>query len=74
MSVTLIDQYNEIVGAPVSPFATQDELDQIGHLLDEMERVEVYMESDSCTSDEYDECHLERLFLADQLDYLIAKV
>lgn len=71
---TLFTEYKEIVGAPTSLQASQEHLDRIGHYLDEMERVEAYMESSQCSQAEYLDCESERLFLCDQLDALIEDV
>lgn len=71
---SLISEYNEIVGSPTPTQAPQEHLDLIGHYLDEMERVEAYMDSDQCTRQEYEDCESERLFLCDQLDALIETV
>lgn len=71
---SLISEYNEIIGDPQPVFATQEHLDQIGVYLDEMERIEAYMDSDKCTRDEYADCESERLYLCDRLDALMEYV
>lgn len=71
---TLIQEYNEIIGEPVSLGATQQDLDTIGLYLDELERVEIYMESSSCTREEYADCEVERLHLVDIIDMMVQKV
>jgi hypothetical protein len=71
---SLISEYNAIIGQPTQVCATQDQLDQIGLYLDEMERIEAYMDSDKCTRDEYADCESERLYLCDRLDALMEYV
>ena len=54
--------------------ASQEHLDEIGHLLDNLERVEIYMESPQCTRDEYDDCKLERDSLVDRIHLMCEDV
>lgn len=68
---TLIESYNEIVGPPRPPHATQEELDQLGHLLDRLELVEAYTDSSSCTYEENEECQVEIRTLCDRIDVLM---
>ena len=72
--MNLIKEYNELMGVSAPIFATQIELDEIGQLLDEMERVEAYMDASKCTRDEYADCEAERLSLCDRLDVLLERV
>ena len=55
------------VALPV--YASQEVLDEVGHILDELERVEVYMNSSHCSLDEYADCEQEVDRLTDQLNY-----
>ena len=71
---SLISEYNALLGPGVQVCATQDQLDQIGLYLDEMERIEAYMDSDKCTREEYADCESERLYLCDRLDALMEYV
>lgn len=54
--------------------APQEILDEIGFMLDELERLEIYMDSSQCSADDYDLCVLERDSLADRLDVLVEMV
>lgn len=72
--MTLLADYQQIVGTTRPPYASQEELDQLGQLLDELERVEAYMYSSQCTRDEYHDCELERRSLSDQIDVLMEYV
>jgi len=55
-------------------YATQDELDEIGRLLDRLEECEIFIEKPSITPDEYDHTSIEMQSLFDRLDALIERI
>jgi hypothetical protein len=57
----------------VSLGASQEDLDNIGLLLDELERVEAFLDT-NCSSTDRKDAEAERLSLADRLDVLVNKV
>ena len=71
---SLISEYNEIVGAARPLHATEEELTQLGHLLDRLEVTEAYTDSSSCTHEEYKECQVEIQTLCDRIDVLMEYV
>ena len=71
---SLITEYNEIVGASRPLHATEEELTQLGHLLDRLEVTEAYTDSSSCTAEEYEECQVEISTLCDRIDVLMEYV
>lgn len=72
--INLLESYQEILGAPRPLHATEEELEQLGHLLDRLELTEAYTDSSSCTAEEYDQCQVEIKTLCDRIDTLMEVV
>lgn len=70
----LLESYQEIVGPSRPLHATEEELQQLGHLLDRLEVTEAYTDSSSCTAEEYDDCQIEIRTLCDRIDVLMEVV
>ena len=66
----IVELFNEI-NTPNPLYASQEQLDELGYLLDKMEVTEAYMHSSSCTSEEYDESQVELQTLCDRVDLLM---
>ena len=72
MTTTLQELY-QLCNSGVSFGASQEELDLLGELLDELERVEAFLDTNCSTQDRKD-AETERLSLADRLDALVERV
>ena len=71
---TLTDLYQLCnSGTTISTGASQEELDEIGLLLDELERVEAFLDT-NCSTEDRKDAEAERLSLADRLDLLVNKI
>jgi len=71
---TLTDLYQLCnSGTTISTGVSQEELEEIGLLLDELERVEAFLDTNCSTQDRKD-AETERLSLADRLDALVERV
>ena len=71
---TLTDLYQLCnSGTTISTGASQEELDLLGELLDELERVEAFLNTNCSTKDRKD-AETERLSLADRIDALVERV
>ena len=70
MTTSLIERYNEIVGTPQQPLASEQQLERMGYLLDRLEELEIYQETPSITSREYDNATAEIDFVNDELAML----
>jgi hypothetical protein len=57
----------------VSIRASQEELDEVGLLLDELERVEAFLDTD-CSYQDRKDSEAELWSLTDRIDALVAKV
>jgi hypothetical protein len=60
-------------GSTVSIRASQEELDELGLLLDELERVEAFLDTD-CSYQDRKDSEAELWSLTDRIDALVAKV
>ena len=69
--MTTVAELVQIASTDNPVYASQDVLDEVGHILDELERVEIYMNSPSCSLDEYADCEAEVDRLTDQLNYYL---
>lgn len=74
MTTSLIERYNEIVGAPQPLFATEEQLERMGYLLDRLEELEIFQETPSITSREYDNATAEIDSVTDELAMLMEYV
>ena len=70
-----IEQYKALVNTEDHrTYATQDELDQIGFLLDRLEELEIFIEKPSITAEEYDLASIEMNSVMDRMDLLMEKL
>jgi hypothetical protein len=74
MTTTLFEQYQEIIGQPQPIHATQDHLDELGKLLDELERVEAFMDASSTSREDYLMAETERDRLVDIVHLMCEQV
>lgn len=75
MQTTFAEDYVSIVGTPViKQRASQEELDQIGLLLDRLEELEIYMDSPNISSKNFDDSQAEIDSINDQMSILLELV
>jgi hypothetical protein len=74
MTTTLFEQYQEIIGPPKPVLATQEHLDEVGKLLDELERIEIFMDAPNTSKDDYHYAEIERDRLVDILHTMVEEV
>jgi hypothetical protein len=72
MSTTLQELY-QLCNSGASVRASQEELDELGLLLDELERVEAFLDTD-CSYQDRKDSEAELWSLTDRIDALVAKV
>lgn len=72
--MNIIEEYQQIVGPAPSMYASQDELDQIGLLLDRLEELEIYFNAPSITRDQKQDTWTEMETVMDRMNLLMEKV
>ena len=73
--MTLLNDYQEIMGPPPTiGGCSQDELDELGHLLDRLEELEIFFEAPSITRDQKQDTWIEMESVMEKIDYYMYKV
>jgi hypothetical protein len=73
--MTAIQEIHDIyLSTGTSTHASQDELDELGLLLDRLDELEVYMDSPSITRDQKHDTWIEMESVMDRMDYYMNKV
>ena len=71
----ILQEYGQVTQAVMAPHASQDELDEIGRLLDRLEEIEIYMNSPSEKDEkELKDSKVEMTAIMDRLDVMVEKV
>lgn len=74
--MNLIQEYNEIMGPvpTIAGHASQEELDELGLLLDRLEELEIFFEAPSISRDEKQDTWTEMESVMEKIDYYMRKV
>ena len=71
----ILNEYGVMAQQIMAPQASQEELDTIGHLLDRLEEIEIYLNSPSDKDEkEKEDSKVEMTAIMDRLDMMIEKV
>ena len=71
--MTTLSELYSLAGCGVRYQATQDDLDTLGLLLDRLEEVEIFLDSD-CSAQDRKDAEVEFNSLTDRIDVLVEKV
>lgn len=69
--MNLLQEYKEIMGPPpsIGGRASQDELDELGLLLDRLEELEIYFNAPSISRDDKQDTWIEMESVMEKIDY-----